>query len=431
MTPNPNYFCTSPFSEVRINHDGSMNFCHHAQSEYINKGENISSMTIDEYFNQSVSVKERKMLLQGEKIKRCQKCYNAEKLNETYFRNRRNLQFGIFPNKDFAQSFKESKIKEYIDNDYLQPHFYHISLSNLCNLGCIMCNGENSSVMAKDLKAASITHGDMPTLLDWTTIKNSWQSFLDHIVANKKIICVHFMGGEPLYHKKFYEFIDHCIDMKHHYFHLTFVTNGTIVPKKDFIYKLRKFQSVQIEVSIEGFDDSNNYVRFPSDWRVIKNNLEKYLNYTGDNISLVIRSVPQFFTLLGYDQLLQWCLDNKVVIDSNMISSPAFFKPTYLTNEIKKKVREKLKKFITTDTCKIADINVRDANNIKNCVSMNAKAILNLLDEPAQDKEKQMRDMIIYLAKLDKVRNIDVRVNLPEFADIINTYGYEEIRNKN
>ena len=431
MTPNPNYFCTSPFSEVRINPDGSLNFCHNAQTSYIRKNENISGMTIDEYFNQSVSVKERKILLQGGKIERCQRCYNAEILNETYFRKRRNLQFGIFPKKDFTQSFKESKIKEYIDNDYLQPHFYHISLSNLCNLGCIMCDGKNSSVLAKDLKTAAITQGDTPTLLDWTTDKNVWQSFLSHIVANKKIICVHFMGGEPLYHKKFYEFIDHCVDVKHQYFHLTFVTNGTIVPDKDFMYKLRKFQSVQIEVSIEGFDDSNNYVRFPSDWRVIKKNLEKYLTYTGDNISLVIRSVPQFFTLLEYDQLLQWCLDNKVVIDSNVISSPAFFKPAYLTDEIKKKVKEKLKKFLILDSLKIANINVRDANNIENCISMNAKTILNMLDEPAHDKEKQMRDMISYLAKLDKVRNIDVRDKLPEFADIINAHGYEEIRNKN
>lgn len=408
-----------------------MNFCHYAQSEYIKKGENISGMTIDEYFNQSVSVKERKILLQGGKIERCQRCYKQEKINEIHFRKRRNLQFGIFPNKDFAQSFNESRIKEYIDNDYLQPHFYHISLSNLCNLGCIMCSSENSSMLAKDLKAASITHSDTPTLLDWTTDKNVWQSFLDHIVANKKIICVHFMGGEPLYHKKFYEFIDHCIEVKHNYFHLTFVTNGTIVPDKDFIAKLRKFQSVQIEVSIEGFNDSNNYVRFPSDWRVIKKNLEKYLTYTGGNISLVIRSVPQFFTLLEYDQLLQWCLDNYVVIDSNMISSPAFFKPAYLTDEIKKEIRERLKKFVIPDCFKIADINVRDASNIKNCISMNAKTILNMLDETAQDKEKHMRDMIIYLAKLDRVRNIDVRVKLPAFSDLINSHGYEEIRNKN
>ena len=41
------------------------------------------------------------------------------------------------------------------------------------------------------------------------------------------------------------------------------------------------------------------------------------------------------------------------------------------------------------------------------------KIILNLLGEPVQDKEKQMQDMISYLAKLDKVRNIDIREKLP------------------
>ena len=432
IMPDPNYFCTSPFSEVRINHNGSINFCHYAENSFIKNKENILEMSINEYFNNSESIQERKILLEGGKLQRCERCYHGEKIDEAYFRKRRNLQFGIFPDRHFQQSFSESNIQEYINNDNLQPHFYHISLSNLCNLGCIMCNSDNSSIVARDFKTAGIISEDKPTLLDWTTNKIVWNSFLDHIVKNKKIISVHFMGGEPLYHKKFYEFINHCIDMKHYNFHLTFVTNGTIVPDKEFIEKLKKFKSVQIEVSIEGFDDSNNYVRFPSDWKIIKKNIEKYMLYTNENISLCLRTVPQFFTLLDYDQLLQWCLDNKIIVDSNVITNPIFFKPAYLPNEIKTIIKAKLEKFLINDSnSKISSINVRDSSNIETCISNNVKIILNLLGEPVQDKEKQMQDMISYLAKLDKVRNIDIREKLPKFLNFIKENGYEEIRYKN
>lgn len=389
-------------------------------------------MSIDEYFNNSESIQERKILLEGRKLERCAKCYHAEKIDETYFRKRRNLQFGIFPDKHFEQSFNESNIQEYFGKNYLQPHFYHISLSNLCNLGCLMCNSDNSSIIARDFKTAGIISNDKPTLLDWTTNKIVWDSFLEHIVNNKKIVCVHFMGGEPLYHKKFYEFINHCIAMKCYEFHLTFVTNGTIVPDKKFMEQIKKFKSVQIEVSIESFDESNNYVRFPSDWKIIKNNLEEYISHANEKISLVLRTVPQFFTLLDYDQLLQWCLDNKIIIDSNVISHPVFFKPAYLPDEIKDVVKKKLDKFLINEpNRKISSINVRDSSNIRTCISNNARIILNLLEEPVQDKEKQIPNMINYLAKLDKVRNIDIREKLPKFLNFIEGNGYEKIRYKN
>jgi MoaA/NifB/PqqE/SkfB family radical SAM enzyme len=432
MRPDPNYFCTSPFSEVRINHDGSMNFCHYAQHSFIHKDEYISKMSVDEYFNHSESVQERKILVEGGKLKRCERCYHGEKINEAYFRVRRNLQFGIFPDHHFAQSLAESSIKEYIDNDNLQPHFYHISLSNLCNLGCIMCESGNSSFLAKDLKAAGIIPQHIQILQDWTANEMVWQKFLQHIQNNKKIICVHFMGGEPLYHKKFYEFIDHCIKADHCYFHLTFVTNGTVMPNDDFFLKLKRFKSVQIEVSLEGFDDSNDYVRFPSDWKKIKNNLEKYISQTDEKISLVLRTVPQFFTLIHYDKLLQWCLTHNIVVDSNVINEPIFFKPAYLPAEIKNDIKAKLKKFVIPNNGKqISSINVRDSSNIRSCVSDNAKMVLALLDETVIDQEIQMKNMINYIARLDTVRNIDVREKLPLFSNFITEKAYEQLRYKN
>ena len=114
------------------------------------------------------------------------------------------------------------------------------------------------------MKQAGMIDKNIDILSDWTNNQLVWNGFLNHILSNKQIECFHFMGGEPLYHKKFYEFIDFCVDNQHTDFHITFVSNATIVPDRKYINKLKKFKSVQIEISIENFDKSNDYVRYPS-----------------------------------------------------------------------------------------------------------------------------------------------------------------------
>ena len=430
MTINQSNFCTSPFSEIRINSDGTYNFCHAAKKINIGTNENISKQDINHYFNKSGSVKSvRDGLLNGVASDRCGECLHAEQKNPNHFRQKRNLQFGIFPGQDFTQSFNESSIQRVIKEDNKKPYFYHVSLSNLCNLGCVMCSAFNSSYLGKLMKQAEMINKNIDILSDWTNNQIAWNEFLNHILSNKQIECFHFMGGEPLYHKKFYEFINFCVDNQHTDFHITFVSNATIVPDREYIDKLKKFKSVQVEISIENFDPSNDYVRYPSSYTAIEQNMKKYLEFVDDRFSLVVRTVPQFLTLFKYDRLLDWCLENNICVDSNIIDSPMFFMPTLLPDDIKKRIVSKLSHYIidSKDSDNIRAINIRDTVNFKKNISENAKIIINSLQQSVDDAETLNIQAVEYCAKLDRARKIHIKDYIPEILPLFEKHGYDKL----
>lgn len=430
MNVDEKNFCTSPFSEVRINSDGSYNFCHAAKNDNLESNENISTQDVDHYFNKSHSiVSVRDGLLNGIASKRCNECLHAEKKSPNYFRPRRNLQFGIFPGRDFNQSFKESSIQQIFKHKDKKPYFYHVSLGNLCNLGCVMCHAFNSSYLAQLMKEAGMIDKNTTILSDWTRDDNAWHGFLKHILSNKHIQSFHFMGGEPLYHKKFYEFIDFCVENKHTNFHITFVSNATIVPSKHYIAKLKKFKSVQVEISIENLDLSNDYVRYPSTYTNVQQNMKKYLNYSDERLSLVVRTVPQFLTLFKYDNLLDWCLRNKVCVDSNVIDSPKFFTPNLLPDTIKSDIISKLSHYVLEHSAEdnVRSINIRDTFNYKKNISENARLIINSLKQQANDIDSLNRQAVEYCSKLDQARKINIKDFIPEIFPLFEKYDYEKL----
>lgn len=405
-------FCCSPFSEVRINHDGSFNFCHYARETNMLPKENIQSQDIEDYFNRSRSIKQvRALLLQGRSDQRCEHCLLSEKISENRYRRNRNLNFGIFPESDFQQSFSESKIQGIIDSKNIWPYYYHVSLSNLCNLSCLMCHPRNSTQLGKLYKDAGLLEKDHKLLQDWTTDKTVWEKFLQHIMSNKNILCFHFMGGEPMYHKKFYEFLDACIDAKHTYFNLTFVSNGTVKFTKHFLKKLSSFKSVQIEISVENFDRSNEYIRHPSKNNIIRENIQQLNHHKANNCDVVMRGAPQLLTIFDYDKFLEWCLEQNICVENNLLMQPSFFRLCNLPDHIKKIVVQKLGKFVMEPNDKVQNSNTRNKNEIENNISQNVKQILN--DMAADPVPGDLKRAVEYCAALDRSRGINAVDYLP------------------
>lgn len=412
---NEKTFCIGPWSEVRVNQDGSLLYCHAAAAD---GQSNVNALTIEQYLNGEHLGNVRKSLLAGETTSGCARCYLAEEQGFVSFRHRRNSQIAIFPKSDFAQSFNESNFTEYAKNN--QPRFYHVSLGNLCNLGCVMCDARSSSFLAKDLKEAGLYAG--PLSIDWSADVVVWQQFLDHVLKNKHIVCFHFMGGEPLYHKRFYEFIDFCIANNHTDFHFTFVTNGSIF-KPALREKLQKFKGVQIELSIESVSTSNDYIRYPSDTAAIVANLKKFLSWRDDKLSVVVRTVPQFFSMIHYPELINFCVEHDVMVDSNVLGGMAFMLPKQLPAAVKLRIMAELKQIEAVIGPSESKINVRldPLSSIRNNIHM-CKTHLALNEEPALHDE--LRN---YCEKLDRVRKINVRNFFPELADYFEKHGFADV----
>jgi sulfatase maturation enzyme AslB (radical SAM superfamily) len=226
-------------------------------------------------------------------------------------------------------------------------------------MACVMCDASNSTMLATDWAKAGII-SSVPVRQDWTN-GPAWAGFLTHLLNNPEIMCLHVMGGEPMYHKKFKELIHFLVDNNHTNFHFTVVTNGSIYDA-ELVEMLTKFKSVQIEISIESFDSSNDYIRWPSDTNNIRQNILKYLQHRTDTIDIVLRTVPQLLSLTHYDNVLSFALDNDVVIDSNILYRPDYFQPALLPVDIKNIIRQRIQPYAELDTEQdaVKNINIRN-----------------------------------------------------------------------
>lgn len=427
---NQQTFCISPWTEVRINSDGTMNFCHFADRADLPSNEHINSMTVDEYFSNSDSAQSaRKNILNGKPVDRCHRCYKEDQHSEVTFRSRRNLQAAIFPGQDFQQSAEESPVWKIINADKSSPRFYHISFSNICNMACVMCDGFNSTLLAADLNKIGLRDSSIPIKHDWTDTP-TWGKFCDHLLNNNDIVCLHVMGGEPLYHKRFRDLIMFLCNNNHTNFHLTFVTNGTIYDP-ELMTQLEKFKSVQIEISIENLDISNDYIRYPGKTSKIVDNIQQYLAHSDEKFSTVLRTVPQLLSLMHYDKLLDFCLEHSIIIDSNVLHRPEFFRPCYLPNSAKEVIKSRLARFILKDKDVLHNINVRNQSRVVESISHHAQMIIGLLDQTGVNIETVRQELTDYCAKFDQLREHDLREFVPELAEFLDEYGYAKKRYQN
>jgi MoaA/NifB/PqqE/SkfB family radical SAM enzyme len=421
---NPKTFCISPWTDVRINSDGRMNFCHYANKDMIPINENIENVTVDQYFNGPGSVSQaRQDLCDGAELERCSHCYRDESVTDIGFRQRRNQQAAIFPDADFDQSLKESTIYKEISKPKQHPRFYHVSFSNVCNMACVMCDASNSTMLATDWTKAGII-SSVPSRQDWTD-GPAWAGFLTHLLNNPEIMCLHVMGGEPMYHKKFKALIHFLVDNNHTNFHFTVVTNGSIYDA-ELVEMLTKFKSVQIEISIESFDSSNDYIRWPSDTNNIRQNILKYLQHRTDTVDIVLRTVPQLLSLMHYDNVLSFALDNDVVIDSNILYRPDYFQPALLPVDIKNIIRQRIQPYAELDTehDAVKNINIRNRGRLKQAIAANANLVLGLLNRSVDNIPEKRQALVEYLQRMDRVRKIDVRDYVPELHKFLTEQGY-------
>jgi glutamate-1-semialdehyde 2,1-aminomutase len=98
-----------------------------------------------------------------------------------------------------------------------------------------------------------------------------WDQVISLIPTLKK---VYMTGGEPTLIKNNFKFMKKCIDEGRTDIVLFFNTNCTNI-NKQFLELISQFKQVNINASMDGIGIVNEYIRAPSDWKQISENIEK------------------------------------------------------------------------------------------------------------------------------------------------------------
>jgi hypothetical protein len=428
--PNSNIFCNTPWYELHIYWDGSLGICcQESHKLYESNNYNIATTTIAEWFNSEPVKHFRQGVLGNSPVSACSRCYQEESVGGNSRRIKSNQKSVIF-RKAFADSFEQSPSQKYfvasgITNTH--PIDIHIDLGNYCNLGCKMCDSRASSTIASQEVKWGIESSRQYLGTDWTQNAHTWERFLQQLLDIPGLNNIHFMGGETLLTNRFEDLVDHMIAHNKLDLCLSFVTNGTVF-KPGLINKLKRFRRVGIEVSIETVDVHNAYQRQGTDTQMVLANLDRYrAECNGSSITLTVRPAISLLTIGYFPGLLQYCLDQNLIVKSLLVTSPQYLDAVILPLEVKQLYLGYYQKLMgQLNNIQIpVDYNASDPNNWIVIVKEQAQMCVNILQQPEPDNADQLRQqMVDHCRRWDRVYGYDARVLYPELEQVWDQYDY-------
>ena len=190
--------------------------------------------------------------------------------------------------------------KKYINKERKEyPVLLDVDLSNFCNLKCVMCNAQRSSVWAGETKSVSMETIDK----------------LIEISGNCKYLIV--QGGEATIMPE-YQYYFEKLKEKGFISNISvqIITNATNINKK-FYDLLEDFKEVKLSVSVDAYGKANDYIRWPSKFSAIDKNI-RALSQLKNNVKVEILNSINLLSMFNYGLFLKWCKDiEKYFSDKN------------------------------------------------------------------------------------------------------------------
>ena len=295
----PASFCPLPWSRITIKTDGIHRICCNSCLEpekgiLRDKQQKSSHVSLAKWKNimNSDKIKSvRRTILEGKWPKECIVCkkeYGSRGVSENV--NRQKSLAKKIDSKNYP-SYKKAKKLTKTDGSISVKDFpisnLDVRLGNLCNLKCITCGPRNSNNWYDDHLALYETpHPSIKRNHDWSEESNFWNEAEKNIYTLREI---YFAGGEPLLIKAHYNFLQKCIN-KGISKKLTIRYNSNITYIPDKVKNLwANFKLIILCVSLDGLNEVNELIRYPSKWNQIEKNLNQ-LNQL--QISLGLSIVP-------------------------------------------------------------------------------------------------------------------------------------------
>jgi sulfatase maturation enzyme AslB (radical SAM superfamily) len=424
---NQQIFCNTPWYEAHIYWDGSLGICCQESRKLSTDSKyNIKTMTLREWFNSPPVQQLRRSVLSDTPTDICQRCYHEEEISDTSRRIRSNQKSVIF-HQSFDQSFEQSPgHHHFIDSGVTDtlPIDLHIDLGNYCNLACKMCwSGASTKIASQYVRWG---HDDHRQYLgnDWTKDEIVWDRFLNEMLDIPKLKNIHFMGGETLLTARFEQFVDFMIAHDRFDLCFSFVTNGTTF-NESLMNKLKQFVRVGIEVSIETITEHNDYVRQNTNTQLVLENISRYKKLCDDSkISITVRPAISALTIGYYHTLLKYCLDNQILINSLVVTTPDYLDARILPAEVKDNYVKHYQSLLS-QLPNIDEFDASNPNNYVNSIRIQIEQVINILHQSAPDNRQQLlTNMVDICQKWDNEYKFDAVGLYPELEEIFKSNGY-------
>lgn len=441
-------FCVLPWIHFSTRPNGDMRLCCSANASGAGKDHlvgliksedgkpaNFGSTTPIAAWNNTYMKSVRKNMKEGHIPKSCSKCFYEEKEGVSSKRIWETKQWadrGIDLNELIELTSDEGAIPEklvYLD----------LRLGHTCNLKCVMCSPHDSSKWVSDHKVLypKFQSPLLKSQMSWNKndFNNFWHEnpeFWEEIYSQiPNLQEVYFAGGEPLMIKEHRYFIEEIVRRGYQdKIVLRYNSNGTLLDK-DLIDLWSKFKTVRFGVSIDATEDRNFYIRYPTEWDTIENNL-RILDETPNNIEVSIATAIQILNIKHMPDFVKWKVNSKFKkvnaavrlnnwqIGGGLINTHLLYIPTWLSLRVlpledKREVEEQF--------AELRSWLFRNYTSSNSFWEQNPygwrrwEGVLKFMFE--KDDSAQLKTFQEYINSLDKLRGTNFKATFPELAHLL------------
>lgn len=297
--------CPLPWLHLSSHLDSTMRICCNTDNGGLildNDGapillENLEN--ISEYFNLNHYKKTRKQMIQGQRPSQCEKCYKVEDNDGLSVRQSYLKKYSQRP--DFDKYILETK-----NDGSISPRTQSLdfSLSNKCNLKCIMCSPDASYLIKPDWQALNIPYSIELTEGAHTNWKNN--PALPKLIPEIAEHLEDFLttGGEPFLNTEHFKTLELLVESGHSSnINLIYHTNCTVKNEKLFLI-WNSFKSVHVHFSIDAIGTLNEYIRKNTKWKDVEENVKLILAHP--KTICEVHTTIQVLNIFNLPELYQW-----------------------------------------------------------------------------------------------------------------------------
>ncbi len=401
-------FCVYPWVHQMVETNGDVKLCCIAESPTLKESGqhmNINKHKLSELWNDPYMQSVRQRMLDGKQVKDCGQCMRKEREGEKSMRQIINPGWQV----DNADLFVKTL-----------PKYLDLRFGNLCNLRCRMCTGMYSSELGQELESIRQTNKDFQKMYpdsleypvyDWSNDQTFWSDLEKYIPY---IEIIYLTGGEPTLVQGNYDFLQKLIDVGvSKNIVITFNTNVTNFQQR-FLDIIGHFAKVRLALSIDGTGGVQEYIRFPSKWKAIQNNIQKLLEHVKDannKFELSFAPAISILNVANFNDYINWSYniadqhqyDNLVWdMDPSRVHGPEFQDIWHATKEYRQISLTKLKS-VQTKSIEFFPSLQNFYNETITCLESN-------YHDHAEANRKSLK---IWNDSIDKKRRINIKDYIP------------------
>lgn len=378
-------FCILPWINLCLDVNGSMRPCCKFAQPYNTNDLQLPFLkdgNLNELWNHPEFQRLRQKFIDGKQPIECMSCWNEEKagvrsLRQAFLENRKQIDVS---DVDITNIVAPS------------PKALDLKLNNVCNLKCRICSPRASSLYLKEDEQRGINYFESEY---WLSNKifgtDKEQDFLSWL---PNIRHIEITGGEPLVSPENITLLKYLKENGYSKnIDLLFNTNAMIWNDK-FMSYVKEFNKVNICLSIDDMHKRIEYHRYPSKWKTLEKNVEKYYNFSKENKNIhnLIFCTVSNFNIWYLKDILEWINTHNYHIHFNLLHDNKY---NCIVN---------LPKFIK----KIIILKYQDINKLKDVVEFLKNDGENLLEKFLSEVER-----------LDKIRSQSFKDVFPEWYGLL------------